>query len=244
MLGALRVLTVLFCVLTSVTYSPYSWTQGATKIVLETIRQSDDKSQSFTHTILSNIHGQSVTLSTSQDAEQAGHTRLIAELGSEKLFFVDEVNKDCQQWQANQFSSALGGYMSKLSDRFSVKISAPSFVKLYEKSAAPISGFEVTESGWQLKVDLRFPLLFKKTVWKVTRDLTLWQTEEHIPKTAIPIQSQWLETGFDVIDDLVLDVLEQVPGFTMKSTMVQTIDSNVTTPPVLKGRSRSWSKMS
>lgn len=124
--------------------------------------------------------------------------------------------------------------MSKLSDRFSVKISEPSFVKLYEKSAAPISGYEVTESGWQLKVELRFPLLFKKTVWKVTRDLRLWQTQEQIPKTAIPIQSQWLETGFDVIDDLVLNVLEKVPGFTMKSAMVQTIDSNVTTPPVLK----------
>lgn len=86
MLGALIVLTLLFCFLSSVTYSPYSWTQSATKIVLETIRQSDAKSQSFTHTTLSNTHGQSVTFTTPQGSKQTGQTRLNADLGSEKLF--------------------------------------------------------------------------------------------------------------------------------------------------------------
>ena len=203
----------------------------ATKVELKTTRFSDGESQTFTHQVFSH-EGKIVTVNTTSDSELSN--RLLSDVGSNNVYFNDAQENKCQQLAGDQFSQYLGQYIAKLTDNFSVDISKPSFVKRYEKAADPIAGYEVTETGWQLKVSIKFPLLFKKTQWDVTRDLTLWQTQAQLPKNMVPVEPGWLNTGFDVIDNLVNEVLETVPGYTMKSDMKQTIVSNLTTPPELR----------
>ncbi|GAA5315369.1 MAG: hypothetical protein AseanaTS_05740 [Candidatus Pelagadaptatus aseana] len=208
---------------------------AAQSMKVSTTRYSDDHHQQFSFTVYRE-GDKSVTLISSESSRKLpDRSQLISFNAGEDLFFFYGDNTRCEQFKGDSFSRAAGTTMMNLIDHFDVSISSPKVEKLDEFKNQTILGYPVRESHWRLSFSITYQLLFKQLNWHVTRDYTLWQTDhQKLPLDPLVVQPTFPKTGFELIDALVEQALENSPGFALKSEFTQTIDASVGKPPKLR----------
>ena len=198
--------------------------QAAVEVEVFNERIIDDKSYTYSIKILYEGKKSRYTFYTGDDAKIAHGSYLISLDAGESAYFIDSEENTCHKWTNQELVKILGSYLLKTTQRFNVKVSAPKITRVSEEDSPSLHGLPIKHI--RIKADLvvsyKF-LLFDDTL-QVERISDNW-ISPGIPgiETKPLYMRTWQVTGFQQADDVLDNASRYLPGYRMRTEILQTV---------------------